>query len=470
MDGTFERRLDAKFIVSIFSTGMMTFAGIIVELSMSIAFPSLMEEFSIDTATVQWITTGYMLVLAMIIPLSAYLKRRFKMRTLFVAAAALFLVGCVLCASAPSFPFLIAGRLVQGVGTGLSLPLMFNIVIEQAPAKNMGVMMSIATLITAVAPALGPSFGGFVMAHWGWRMVFIPLIPFVGAALVLGLWAIRQSSETGRASFPAGQFVLLSISFACLVFATNSAATLGWLSTRVLCLFAGFAVFLALFCVTSLHSKVPLVHIETFKHPTFTLSLVYIILIQFTVLSLGYLLPNYAQLTCGFDEFSAGLLLIPGFLVGMVLCPFGGRLLDKFGAMKPILFGSCLVVISTSLFAALGVRIDAHLLALVYILISSCEAFSVSNSMTNGLAHLPQDLKADGNASYNTLQQLAGAMGTAVATSIVNAAQANAADLAAGTLVGAQHVFTMLLCVAIVALAVNLFSFLVVQKRDEKYS
>lgn len=467
VEETFERRLDAKFIVSIFATGMMSFAGIIVELSMNIAFPELMEEFSLDTATVQWITTGYMLVVTMVMPLSAYLKRRFKMRSLFVASAALFLVGCILCAVSPNFPLLIVGRLVQGVGTGISMPLMYNIVIEQAPLKNMGLMMSIATCILCIGPALGPTFGGFVMTHVGWRMVFVVLIPCVAVTLLLGLWSIRQSSSTGKPTFPAGQFVLLSASFACLVFAINAAGTAGWFSTRVLCLIAAFAVFLALFCAASLRSTVPLVHIEVFKRPTYTLSILYVFLVELSVLALVYLIPNYAELTCGFDEFSAGLLLIPGFVVGMVIEPFCGRLLDTKGAKKPVLFGSCLFLAAMILFAVLGVDVDVRVLALVYILVASGESFSVSNSMTNGLAHLPKELRADGNASYTTLQQLSTAIGTAVGTSIVNAAQANAPDLATGTLVGAEHVFATLLCLSVVALAINLVSFFFVQKRDK---
>ncbi len=123
------------------------------------------------TATVQWITTGYLLMLALVIPASSYLKRRFAMKALFLTAALLFLLGTVLAAAAPSFSWLLGGRLIQGVGTGLALPLMFNIVLEQAPLDKMGLMIGVASLITAVAPAVGPFAGGAIVEAFGWRMI-----------------------------------------------------------------------------------------------------------------------------------------------------------------------------------------------------------------------------------------------------------------------------------------------------------
>ena len=172
-----ERRIDTRFIASMLACGIMSFSGVVVETAMNITFPALMSEFGVDTATVQWVTTGYLLMLTAIMPLSSYLKRRFKMKVLFAVAITFFLAGTILCALAPAFAFLIIGRLFQGVGTGVALPLMFNIVIEQAPLDKMGLMMGVATLITATAPAVGPSVGGLIVTCWGWRMIFCGASP-----------------------------------------------------------------------------------------------------------------------------------------------------------------------------------------------------------------------------------------------------------------------------------------------------
>ena len=444
-EAAFERRLDARLVLSVAAAGIMSFSGVVVETSMNIAFPALMEEFGVSTATVQWITTGYLLVLAAIIPLSAFLKRRFRTKTVFVAAALLFLAGTVACAAAPSFPVLLAGRVVQGVGTGLALPLMFNIVIEQAPLDRMGLMMGIATLITAIAPAVGPSAGGLILSLAGWRMIFIVLVPLLVVSLVMGVAAIRQVAPPQPARFSVPQFIALAGGFACLIFAVNSSSSARW------ALLAGCVALIALFCVLSSRSDNPLIRVSIFRDPAFALSVAYVVLLQSIALATSYIIPNYAQLTWGYGEFAAGCLMLPGCIVGAVLAPFGGRILDALGAKRPIIIGAVSQLFALVLFVTLGVRVAVVWLAIFNMFISIGQGFSMSNSITNGLSFLPERLKADGNAAFNTLQQLGGALGTAVATSIVNAAQAGAADVAAATTVGVGNAFAVLGVVSVAA-------------------
>ena len=197
----FERCLGARLVVSILAVGIMSFAGVVVEAAMNVAFPALMGEFGVNTATVQWVTTGYLLVLSAIMPISSFLNRRFRARTLFLAAMLTFLAGTIMSAAAPHFVLLIGGRILQGIGTGIALPLMFNIVLQQVPHERMGTMMGLATLITAIAPAVGPSLGGFLIGALGWRSIFLVLVPFLVIALVLGALTIRQAQETRRVSF-----------------------------------------------------------------------------------------------------------------------------------------------------------------------------------------------------------------------------------------------------------------------------
>ena len=453
----FERRVDARLIVSVIACGIMSFAGVVVETAMNITFPALMAEFSVDTATVQWITTGYLLVLACVVPLSSFFKRRFRTRQLFAAALALFAAGTVLCAAAPAFSLLVAGRVVQGLGTGLALPLMFNIIIEQAPHSHMGLMMGVATLITATAPAVGPSVGGAIVQAWGWRTIFVVLLPFLALSLAGGVWAIRQVTPTERARFSVPQFALLAGSFSCLVFATSAASTAGWLSVQVLGLLAGFVVLLAAFCLVSRRSASPLLRVGVFLRAPFALSVVYVVLLQAIVLGLGYLIPYYGQAVLGLTEAQAGCLLLPGCLVGAVLAPLGGRILDALGPARPLTFGALAQLAAMVCFWAFGFGDEAWVLVLVYVLIPIAQGFSAANSMTSGLSFLPDNLKPDGNAAFNTLQQLGGAVGTAVATSVVNAAQAaTPASLAAGTSAGAHAACAVLLGAGVVALACTL--------------
>lgn len=448
----FERKIDRKLIFSIIAAGIMSFSGVVVETAMNVTFPTLMEEFQVSTSTVQWITTGYLLILAIIIPASSWLKRRLRTRTLFLAANILFIAGTILCAFAPTFALLLLGRLIQGVGTGIALPLMFNIVLEQAPYDKMGVMMGIASLITAVAPAVGPSLGGMIVSLLGWRMIFIVLLPLLVLSLCFGLTSIRQVTSTAKLAFGIRDHLLLVIGFAAMIFGINVASAYGWISLPVLLLLAVSVISLALFYRRSLCSKAPLIRVQVFRYAPFSLSVLAILLIQFICLGMGFLIPNYAQLVSGENAFISGCLLLPGCIIGAVLSPFSGRLLDRIGAKKPILTGNISVIVSAVCFALFLGKSGILMIAGFYIFFALGQGFSVGTTMTNGLSTLPQELSSDGNAVINTLQQLAGAIGTAVCSTIVASSQASAHTVAAGTTAGTIHAFFLLAALAVLML------------------
>ncbi|MGI6591436.1 MAG: DHA2 family efflux MFS transporter permease subunit [Eggerthellaceae bacterium] len=462
-----DRVLDAKLVLSIIACGIMSFAGVVVETAMNVAFPALMQEFSVDTATVQWVTTAYLLVLTCIVPISAFLKRRFRMKSLFATAICLFIAGTVICAAAPAFSFIVAGRVVQAVGTGMALPLMFNIIIEQAPLDRIGFMMGLGTLVTAMAPAVGPSFGGFVIGLWGWRMIFVVLLPFLVAAFFVGILSIRQSSETSRARFDVAQFLFLSLSFVCLVLALSSASTAGWMSVQVIGLLVAFIGLLVLFCIRSSRSSQPLIHVGIFRSRSFALSTLYVVLLQMVVLGLGYLIPYYGQVVLRLSEFDAGCLLVPGCILGAVLSPIGGRILDRMGSRRPLVLGAIVQLAGMLCFWLLGFGEYAWVIALVYVLIPLSQGLSMANSITNGLSYLPSGLKSDGNAAFQTLQQLGGALGTAMATSIMNTAQAAEQSLVAGTIAGTQSAVAALLVLSAIALVCMLGVFAGQQRSPE---
>ncbi|MSE21405.1 MFS transporter, partial [Lactobacillus parabuchneri] len=165
------RKISTKLYLSIVATGLMAFCGVLIETAMNVTFPTLMKQFNVDTATIQWLTTGYLLVVSIIIPISGILKRRFTTMQLFITASTFFIVGLLICTITNQFDVLLVGRIIQGLGTGIALPLMFNIILEQAPFEKIGLLMGIGTLVTAIAPALGPSYGGLLIGI-NWHLIF----------------------------------------------------------------------------------------------------------------------------------------------------------------------------------------------------------------------------------------------------------------------------------------------------------
>lgn len=218
----------------------------VIETAMNVTFPSLMKEFSVSTALVQWITTGYLLVLAVVIPLSGYLKERFLMKRLFLTASGLFILGTLLGAWSPDFLLLLLGRILQGAGTGIALPLMFNIIMDQASLNRLGFMVGAAMLVCALAPAVGPSIGGYIVSLFGWRMIFWAVLPLLLLSFVLGGLSVRQSSDLRRPSFDAMGLLYLAISFTCLLLGCTELGH-GSITFTAALLFAGFLLALFFF-------------------------------------------------------------------------------------------------------------------------------------------------------------------------------------------------------------------------------
>lgn len=467
MTNSSTRVLDARLLFSIISAGIMSFSGVVVETAMNVTFPTLMHEFNIGTSLVQWVTTGYLLVLALIIPTSAYLKRRFATRSLFTAAISSFLAGTLLAAWSPYFNILLIGRLLQGIGTGIALPMMFNIILEQVPGERLGFMIGIASLITAMAPAVGPSLGGMIVSYFGWRMIFISLLPFLLLSAILGIKNIRQAGNLEQTSFNFGLYLLLIIGFSSLIFATSIASDFGWFSIEVLALFAICLIALTTFYKQSLNSNAPLLRVEIFRYLPYTLSTASLLLVGFICLGLGFLIPNYAQLVSHTDAFTAGCLLLPGCIIGAMLAPISGRLLDKFGAKRPILLGNASILVSVICYSLYPGELSSLLFIVFYLFFAFGQGFSMGTIMTNGLSQLPEELNADGNAAMNTLLQLAGAVGTAVISTIVATAQAaEPANIVHATMLGSRHGFFVLAVSAVLILCCSLKVFALIKNKQ----
>ena len=435
-----------KLVGKIFATGVMSFCGVVSETAMNVTFPTLMHEFGVNTSMVQWVTTGYLLVLALVITMSSYLKRNCSQRTLFLIAICCFIGATLACSLAPTFVVLMLGRMVQGIGTGIALPLMFNIILGEAPKEKIGTFMGVGMLVTAVAPAVGPVLGGFIVDMFGWRYIFVSLLPLLLLSLVVGCRLIKRSVPTERSHFHFFDYALIVMGYSTFVLAMVQASSAGWVSGVVLSLLVVAVVALAWFVYKAHHETHPLLRVEVLGYHRFMMALAAILIAQFAVLAIGYAIPNYSQITNHTGAFAAGLLLVPGCVVGAILSPLSGRLLDKVGARIPIVTGYGCMLLSLVLFAWFGGALTSAMFYGFYVVYTIGQGLGCSTILTFGLSQLPRNLSADGNALVNSLQQLAGAMGTAVASTIVASAQlaAPASCFAEATAQGSRHAFILL--------------------------
>lgn len=457
--------MNSKTLRAVTATGILSFAGIVVETAMNVAFPTLMRDFHVSTSAVQWLTTGYLLVLALVIPTSSFLKRSFKTKNLFVISNLFFILGTMAAMFAPSFAIILLGRLIQGIGTGIALPLMFNIIVEQVPISKTGTVMGFANLIIAIAPAVGPTMGGFIVKMFGWRVIFLVLLPLLVISLILGMTSITQKSAIEHLKFDFISWIILAIAFSSLVFATNQASISGWLDWRVIVLLLVSVLAILGFYKYSKKPHHPLIRTNVLLNWRFDLSTIALMISQFSILGTSFLLPNFAQLSLHQNAFVAGLLLLPGTTLGIFLSLLGGKMYDVLGARKPIMLGFSLYAIATLLFSIFMPKMTIWMIIIFFAIAIMGQAFSSGNTMTSGLHQVEDQFGTDANAVLNTVQQLAGALGTSIVATIVAEHQRAAHHIAFGTMTGVRTAFCLLFILQLVAL---LFTFLVTQKAAKK--
>ncbi|WP_268912266.1 MFS transporter [Lentilactobacillus sp. SPB1-3] len=414
-----EVNFSRKSFLAIAAIATLTFIGVLTETSMNVTFPALMKTYDVDMNTVQWVTTGYLLTVALIMITSAFLKRRFKNSQLFIAAAWLYIIGDLMCIFAPNFWLLLLGRIIQSGCVGISGPLMTNIMLEVVPRKKLGVYLGTGSLIILIAPAIGPSFGGLMVYLSDWRLIFWSTLPIALIALVLGKKVIEQySAVNSEIEFDWTRFAVLAVGIVSLILGLNLATGPNGV-IKFAILFAVSIVLFIVFYYLSKNSTKALFNLNIFKDSIFTLSFFPYVFLQMSNIGINFLLPNYAQLVNHSSSLIGGLILLPGSLLNGFGQPFYGYLLDRFGGKLPLYLGNALVAISMLVMMLLGVKMSIVTIVILYLIFSIGRSMAFGNTMTYGLKIMDSHLRNDANAIYNTGQQLAGSIGTTVMAALM---------------------------------------------------
>lgn len=415
------------------------FVVILNETIMSVALPELMREFSVTAATAQWLTTGFMLTMAVVIPFTGWLLVRLPLRTVFVVAMTTFSLGTLLASLAPVFPVLVAGRVVQAVGTAIMIPLLMTTVLNVVPADRRGRTMGVISIVIAVAPAVGPTVGGLVLDVLSWRWMFWAVLPIGILALVAGGALIRNVTATRQIPLDILSGVLSAIGFAGLIYglssvgeaASGNAVISPWIPVIV------GVVALTVFVWRQLSLKdLALLDVRAFVFPTFTVSLSLMLVSMMALFGTLILLPLYMQQVLGTSTLESGLVLLPGGLLMGVLGWFVGRMFDRIGPRPLIIPGSILASAGLWGMTTFGADTALGLVVVWHMVLSVGLALLFSPLMTSALGSLPPHLYSHGSALLNTLQQVAAAAGTAMfitvmTLGIVGGAESGASDVAA---------------------------------------
>ncbi|MEK5026056.1 DHA2 family efflux MFS transporter permease subunit [Paenibacillus sp. FSL M7-1046] len=386
---------------------------------MSVAVPGLMIDFNISAATAQWLTTGYMLVNGVLIPITAYLMQRFTTRELFQTSMFIFLAGTIVSALATSFPLLLTGRMIQAAGAGIIMPLLTNVILALFPREKRGAAMGMVGLAIIFAPAIGPTLAGYILEHYTWEMMFYGMIPLTVIVIICGFIYLRNVSTRSYPKIDMISVILSTIGFGTLLYGFSRAASAGWSSAEVLLSLGAGILSLALFTWRQLASQNPLLDLRAFKYNMFSLTTVISIAVTIVMYADMMLLPLYLQNARGYTAMESGLLLLPGALIMGLLMPVTGKLFDRFGAKWLAIIGLLITIATTLSFVNLTDSTSYSYLVLMSTGRRIGMALLLMPIQTLGLNQLPAKLNAHGTAISNTVRQVAGAVGTSLLVTVM---------------------------------------------------
>ncbi|WP_376773061.1 MULTISPECIES: MDR family MFS transporter [Paenibacillus] len=439
------------------------FVSILNETLLNIAFPSLMEKFGIGEATVQWLSTSYMLVVGILVPITALLQLWFSTRQMFIGAMSLFLVGTIICGFAPVFGVLLTGRILQAVGTGLMIPVLMNTILSIYPPQNRGAAMGMIGLVIMTAPAIGPTLSGLIVDALNWRWLFYLVMPLAAFSIIFAAMFLKNVTELTKPKVDFISIILSTIGFGGIVYGFSSAGEGSWSDPVVIWCIAAGAISLLLFVWRQLSMKEPMLDLRTFKYPMFSLVTILMLVLMMSMFSTMIMLPLFLQNALGMTALAAGLVMMPGGIINGLMAPITGKLFDKFGPRVLVIPGLVLLVIAIFLFSRVNASWTGGYVIFLHVMMMIGISMVMMPAQTTALNQLPRLLYPHGTAIMNTLQQVAGAVGMALFISIMTAGAKNyvvtTGDLnpVESMIAGLHSAFITGLVLAIAALVLGLF-------------
>lgn len=450
------------------------FFAILNETLLNIALTTLMAEFNITLPTVQWMATGFMLVMGIVIPISPLLMQWFSTRQLFLGTMIVFTIGTTVSATASTFGVLLIGRLIQAVGTGMLMPIMFNVFLLIYPPHRRGKIMGIVGLVIMFAPAIGPTLSGVIVDYLGWRFLFITVIPFALFSILFGYKYLINVSEVTKPKIDWLSILFSTIGFGATIYGFSSVgeSEAGFLTPSVMVFLIVGVSSIILFAMRQFKLEEPLMDLRVFKLPMFSHAVVMFVIIVMTMFASELILPVFMQGPMGLAPAAAGLLLLPGSILNGILSPFMGALFDKVGPRVMMIPATIILAGTMFMFSRLTAETPPWVIIIGFMLIMVSVSATMMPAETNGLNQLPKRLYPHGTAVMSTLQPLSGAIGVSVFISILNARQASylegvanptsEAAISQAMVIGVETVYYIIFFITIIAV---ILSFIVYRAR-----
>jgi DHA2 family lincomycin resistance protein-like MFS transporter len=412
-------RLDPQHKVILTVLVIATFVVFLNETVLGVALPQIMAQLQIPASTGQWLSTAFMLTNAVVIPVTGFLLRRFGTRANYLGAMALFSAGTLLAALAPDFPVLLMARILQACGTAIMMPLLMTTLMMLVPAHLRGGVMGTITIVMSAAPALGPPVSGLVLSVAGWRWLFWLVLPIALLALLIGGQRITNAEEPQRLSLDVLSLFLAAPGFSGLVYGLSA---FGQEAQGTVPLSSWYPVALGALLLGGFvlrqrrleRTDSALLDLRTFQHHAFTMAIVLMGLMMMSMFGSIILLPIYMQGVLGLSPLQSGLYMLPGGLIMGFSGPRVGKLYDRYGARKLVIPGAVVASAGFWVMATFGTATPPYLVMVAHVILLLGLSFLFTPLFTQAMAAVPPHLYAHASATLGTVQQIAGAAGTAL--------------------------------------------------------
>ena len=432
---------------------------------LSPAFPSIMAALNVDATTVQWLTSAYSLMEALIIPLSAYLVGRFPTRKLFIFGISLFALGSLCAACAPVFAVLLLGRVLQASACGVVMPMVFTVILLVFPREKRGAAMGIVSLVIGFAPAVGPSISGLLVDSIGWRALFMVVFVLAIVIVVLACIFLKSYGEFEPTSFDKPSIALCSVGLLSLLYGLATVTSSSNIAIPVALIVLGF-VLLTVFVRRQLSLDAPLLKVDVLRSRHYAIAVVVVAMLQAALVGIGVLLPIYLQNLLGISALGTGLIMLPSAVLGAVMGFFAGRLFDKMGPRRVIVPAAAVAAVGGCGLVAFSLETPVPFIIFIY----TCLGVGMQGLMTPlntwGLNSLDNRVIQHANALQNTLNQVGASLGTAILVSLSATSTFLFPDLgyAEQTMAGDRIAFCF---TAVIMVAVLVIVFVVVRENKE---
>lgn len=449
-------------VISILGVILMgSFVTILNQTLMSTALPSIMREFSITATQGQWLTTAYMLINGIMVPITAYLVNRFTTRQLYLFSMIVFSIGTLVAATSSVYGVLITGRMIQAIGAGIILPLQMIVVLYIFPIEKRGSAMGLIGLAMNFAPAIGPTFSGWVVQNYHWNMLFYFILPFAIIDVIVAIFVLKNVGETGHPKLDGISVIYSTLGFGGLLFGLSNASSHDFISVNVALPIVVGIISLILLVNRSNHSKEPLLNFGIFKYKGYRLNIIISFVLTAGMYGAIMLLPIYLQNIREMTPMESGMTLLPGAIVMAVMSPITGRMFDKYGSKRLAMSGLTLVTVGTFIIGLIDLNTPIVFIVLLQVVRSLGFALTLMPIQTAAFNAVPLELASHASAMFNTQRQLAGSMGTALFVVVMTVVSQNGVSQNLSTeladLAGFQMVFKLVGLFSLVAFIMTLF-------------